>query len=51
MKRAIRITILTVGIVGTFLAAAVPQVPAMDGGPIFVCPPKQPKCPINLPPQ
>lgn len=38
MKRAIRATVLIVGIVGTFVAAAVPQVPAPDGGPILTCP-------------
>lgn len=38
MKRAIRISILMVGIVGTFIAAAVQQVPAQDGGPIIMCP-------------
>ena len=44
--------ILTVGLVGTFLVATVPQVPAADGGPILVCPPndaKSGKCQINLP--
>ncbi len=40
MKRAIRIFILTVGLVGTFVAASVQQVPAQDGGPIPLCPPK-----------
>jgi hypothetical protein len=40
MKRAIRIAILTVGLVGTFIAASVQQVPAQDGGPIPLCPPK-----------
>ena len=40
MKRAIRIAILTVGFVGTFVAAAVQQVPAQDGGPIIMCPTK-----------
>jgi hypothetical protein len=49
MKRAIRMAILTVGLVGTFVAAAVQQVPASDGGPILVCPPKDTKCQINLP--
>ena len=39
MKRAIRISILMVGIVGTFIAAAVQQVPAQDGGPLLLCPP------------
>jgi hypothetical protein len=51
MKRAIRISILMTGLVGTYVAAAVQQVPAPDGGPIFVCPPNQKNCPINLPPQ
>ena len=40
MKRAIRIAILTVGLVGTFIAASVQQVPAQDGGPLILCPPK-----------
>jgi hypothetical protein len=51
MKRAIRIAILMVGLVGTFVAAAVQQVPAQDGGPIPLCPPNRPGCQINLPPQ
>jgi hypothetical protein len=51
MKRAIRISILMLGLVGTYVAAAVQQVPAPDGGPILVCPPKSPNCQINLPPQ
>lgn len=41
MKRAIRISVLMFGLVGTYVAAAVPQVPAPDGGPIPVCPPQQ----------
>jgi len=44
MKRAIRIAILMVGLVGTFIAAAVQQVPAQDGGPLILCPPKQGGC-------
>jgi hypothetical protein len=40
MTRAIRIAILMVGLVGTFLAAAAQQVPAKDGGPLILCPPK-----------
>lgn len=51
MKRAIRIAILMVGIVGTFVAAAVQQVPAMDGGPMPMCPPPAKSCPTQLPPQ
>jgi hypothetical protein len=40
MTRAIRIAILMVGLVGTFLAAAAQQVPAKDGGVLILCPPK-----------
>lgn len=40
MKRTVRILILAVGLVGTFLAAAAQQVPAKDGGPLILCPPK-----------
>ena len=50
MKRAFRIAILTVGLVGTFIVATVPQVPAADGGPILVCPPGSRHCSSNLPP-
>ena len=49
MKRAVRIAILIVGLVGTFLAAAAPQVPAADGGPLILCPPHSPKCQSTLP--
>ncbi len=41
MKQAVRISILMCGLVGTYVLAAVPQVPAPDGGPILVCPPQQ----------
>jgi hypothetical protein len=51
MKRAIRISILMVGLVGTFIAAAVQQVPAADGGPLYLCPPRQANCQTTLPPQ
>lgn len=44
MKRAIRIAILTIGLVGTFIAAAVQQVPAQDGGPLMLCPPNSQGC-------
>jgi hypothetical protein len=50
MKRAIRISVLMVGVVGTFLGATVQPVPAVDGGPILVCPPSDKNCKINLPP-
>jgi hypothetical protein len=51
MKRTIRIGILMVGLVGTFIAAAVQQVPAADGGPLILCPPTQRGCHSTLPPQ
>jgi hypothetical protein len=41
MKQTIRISILMLGLVGTYVAAAVPQVPTPDGGPILTCPPQQ----------
>ncbi len=39
MKKVIRIAVLMIGIVGTFVAASVAQVPALDGGSIPLCPP------------
>ncbi len=52
MKQAIRISILMFGLVGTYVVAAVPQVPAPDGGPILTCPPQQleSRCSSGLPP-
>jgi hypothetical protein len=50
MKQAIRISILMGGLVGTLIVAAVPQVPATDGGTILVWPPGDKNCQINLPP-
>ena len=44
MKRAIRTSLLMIGLVGTYVMAAVPQVPALDGGPLPLCPPGY-KCP------
>jgi hypothetical protein len=49
MKQAIRISVLMCALVGTYVSAAVPQVPAPDGGPIALCPPNSTKC-IQLPP-
>ena len=46
-KLAIRIAILTVGMFGmfgTFAIGSVQPVPAADGGPIVVCPPRQVNC-------
>ena len=51
MKKAIRTSILMVGLVGTFIAVAVQQVPASDGGPLILCPPKATNCQSTLPPQ
>jgi energy-converting hydrogenase Eha subunit C len=39
MKKVIRIAVLMIGLVGTFVAASVAQVPALDGGAIPLCPP------------
>jgi hypothetical protein len=50
VKLAIRIAILTAVMVGTFLAATVQPVPAADGGPLILCPPKTPNCSTTLPP-
>ena len=50
MKRVIRISVLMLGLVGTYVAAAIPQVPAKDGEPIPLCPPKgDPKCVPTVP--
>ena len=52
-KLAIRIAILTVGLVGTFIAASGLPVPVADGGPIPTCTPQQVKsgtCKDVLPP-
>jgi hypothetical protein len=47
---AIRIAILAVGLVGTFMAASFQPISAADGGPLFLCPPKQPNCSTTLRP-
>jgi len=44
VKLAIRIAILTVGMVGTFVAASFQPISAADGGPLFLCPPKDKNC-------
>jgi hypothetical protein len=50
-KLAIRIAILAVGMVGTFIAASVQPISmTADGGPILLCPPKTPNCSGSLPP-
>ncbi len=49
-KLAIRVAILTAVMVGTFIAASVQPVPAADGGPLLLCPPRQPNCSTTIPP-
>lgn len=44
MKRAVRILLLMVGMVCTYVSVAAPVVPAPDGGPIPLCPPRKPNC-------
>ena len=48
-KLVAKITILTVVMIGTFLAASVQPVPAADGGPLILCPPKSASCQSTLP--
>ena len=48
-KLAVRIAVLAVVMVGTFMAATVQPVPAADGGPLILCPPKTANCSTNLP--
>ncbi len=49
-KLAIRVAILLVGMVGTFMAASLQPVSAADGGPLILCPPRQTGCQSTLPP-
>jgi hypothetical protein len=49
-KLAIRIAILALGMVVTFVAASVQPVSASDGGPLILCPPKTANCQTTLPP-
>jgi hypothetical protein len=44
-----KITILTAVMIGTFLAASVQPVPAADGGPLILCPPRSTTCQSTLP--
>ena len=39
MNRTIRMLVLMIGTVGALAPIAVPQVPALDGGSIPLCPP------------
>jgi len=48
MKRSIRAVVLMLAFASTFVAAAAPRVPAPDGGPLPMCPPKKgPNCSVN----
>ena len=44
-----KIAILTLLMIGTFVAASVQTVPAADGGPLLLCPPKATSCQSSLP--
>jgi len=50
-KLAIKIAILAIGMVVSFVAASVQPVSASDGGPIILCPPKSTNCSTTLPTQ
>lgn len=43
MKHAVRMLVLLLSLVGTYMAA-IPRVPAPGIGPIPVCPPSRPNC-------
>jgi hypothetical protein len=50
MKRAIRLAIVVVGLIGAYVTVAAPLLSAFDGGPIPMCNPANPKCQkIELP--
>jgi len=49
-KLAIRIAVLTLGMVGAFVAASVqPMATATDGGPLILCQPHTSGCQSTLP--
>lgn len=48
MKRTVRALFLMLAFVSTYVAAAAPRVPAPDGGPLPMCPPRKgPNCSIG----
>jgi hypothetical protein len=49
VKLVAKIAILTAAMIGTFLAASVQTVPAADGGPLILCPPRSTSCQSTLP--
>lgn len=44
MKRAVRLLIVVVGLIGAYVTVAAPVLQAFDGGPIPMCNPENPKC-------
>ena len=44
MKRAVRMLVLMLGFVSTYMVAAVPRIPVLESGPIPMCPPRNPNC-------
>ena len=48
-KLVAKIAILTVAMIGTFVAAGVQAVPSADGGPLLLCPPRSTSCQSSLP--
>lgn len=48
-KLVAKIVVLTVVMIGTFLAAGIQAVPSADGGPLLLCPPKATSCQSSLP--
>jgi hypothetical protein len=49
-RLVIRVAVLLVAMVGTFMAASLQPVSAADGGPLILCPPRQQGCQSTLPP-
>ena len=48
MKRTVRALFLMLAFVSTYVAAAAPRVPAPDGGPLPMCPPRKgPNCSLS----
>ena len=48
MKRTVRALLLMLAFVSTYVAAAAPRVPAPDGGPLPMCPPRKgPNCSLS----
>lgn len=48
-KMVAKIAILTVVMIGAFVAASLQPVPSADGGPLLLCPPHSTHCQSTLP--